>query len=99
MCSTTMGSSNPNCPTAVRATKLDPGLSSQKARAGVIVVSGMTCQHCVHAVTEEVSAVPGVSDVSVDLNSGRLTVVSSAEVPFAAIATAVDEAGYAVAPA
>jgi copper chaperone len=63
------------------------------------LVSGMTCQHCVHAVTEEVSAVTGVSDVSVDLDSGRLTVVSSAEVPFAAIATAVDEAGYTVAPA
>jgi copper chaperone len=63
------------------------------------LVSGMTCQHCVHAVTQEVSAVTGVSDVSVDLDSGRLTVVSSAEVPFAAIATAVDEAGYAVAPA
>ena len=62
------------------------------------VVTGMTCQHCVQAVTEEVGAVPGVSDVSVDLESGRLTVVSSAEVPFAAIATAVDEAGYAVAP-
>jgi copper chaperone len=63
------------------------------------VVTGMTCQHCVHAVSEEVSAVPGVSDVSVDLDSGRLTVDSSDEVPFAAIATAVDEAGYAVAPA
>jgi copper chaperone len=63
------------------------------------LVSGMTCQHCVHAVTQEVSAVTGVSDVSVDLDSGRLTVVSSAEVPFAAIASAVDEAGYAVTPA
>ena len=63
------------------------------------LVTGMTCQHCVHAVTEEVSAVAGVRDVTVDLDSGRLTVVSSAEVPFAAIATAVDEAGYAVAPA
>ena len=63
------------------------------------LVTGMTCQHCVHAVTEEVSAVAGVSDVTVDLDSGRLTVVSSAEVPFAAIATAVDEAGYAVTPA
>ena len=63
------------------------------------LVTGMTCQHCVHAVTEEVSAVAGVRDVTVDLDSGRLTVVSSAEVPFAVIATAVDEAGYAVAPA
>jgi copper chaperone len=63
------------------------------------VVTGMTCQHCVHAVAEEVSAVPGVSDVTVDLDSGRLTVVSSVEVPYAAIETAVDEAGYAVAQA
>ena len=63
------------------------------------LVTGMTCQHCVHAVTEEVSAVPGVDDVSVDLDSGKLTVVSNDEVPFAAIASAVDEAGYAVAPA
>jgi copper chaperone len=59
-------------------------------------VSGMTCQHCVHAVTEEVSAVAGVDDVTVDLDSGRLTVVSRDEVPFSAIANAVDEAGYAV---
>jgi copper chaperone CopZ len=63
------------------------------------VVTGMTCQHCVHAVTEEVSAVGGVVGVDVDLESGRLTVVSDAEVPFAAVAAAVDEAGYAVAPA
>ena len=63
------------------------------------LVTGMTCQHCVHAVTEEVSGVAGVSDVNVDLASGWLTVVSNDEVPFAAIATAVDEAGYAVVPA
>ena len=63
------------------------------------LVTGMTCQHCVHAVTAEVSAVAGVSDVTVDLDSGRLTVVSSDEVPFSAIAAAVDEAGYAVVPA
>jgi copper chaperone CopZ len=42
---------------------------------------------------------PGVSEVTVDLDTGQLTVVSSAEVPFAAIASAVDEAGYALAPA
>jgi copper ion binding protein len=63
------------------------------------LVTGMTCQHCVHAVSEEVGAVAGVDEVSVDLDSGRLTVVSSDDVPFSAIAAAVDEAGYAVAPA
>jgi copper chaperone len=63
------------------------------------LVTGMTCQHCVHAVTEEVSGVAGVDDVSVDLDSGQLTVLSSDEVPFSALAAAVDEAGYAVVPA
>ena len=38
------------------------------------IVTGMTCDHCVLSVEEEVSEVPGVSDVDVDLASGRLTV-------------------------
>ena len=63
------------------------------------VVTGMTCDHCVHAVTEEVSAVDGVEDVAVDLASGRLTVTSNDEIPYATVAAAVDEAGYALAPA
>ena len=60
------------------------------------VVTGMTCDHCVHAVTEEVSGVAGVEDVTVDLTSGRLTVTSANEIPYAAVAAAVDEAGYAL---
>ena len=63
------------------------------------VVTGMTCDHCLHAVTEEVRAVAGVDDVAVDLGSGRLTVTSSTEVPYATVAAAVAEAGYALAPA
>lgn len=61
------------------------------------VVSGMTCGHCVSSVTEEVTAIPGVTEVTVDLASGALTVVSDAQVPFDAIERAVDEAGYTVA--
>ena len=63
------------------------------------LVTGMTCTHCVNAVTEEVSAVDGVTQVDVDLDSGRLTVVSDGPVPFDLVAAAVDEAGYTVAPA
>ena len=63
------------------------------------VVTGMTCDHCVHAVTEEVGAVAGVDEVAVDLKRGRLTVTSRTEVPYATVAAAVDEAGYALAPA
>lgn len=61
------------------------------------VVAGMTCAHCVQAVTEEVTALSGVTDVAVDLTSGGLTVVSDTDVPFAEIERAVDEAGYTVA--
>ena len=45
-------------------------------------VTGMTCGHCVVAVSEEVSAIPGVTDVTVDLDSGSLKVVSEAAVDF-----------------
>ncbi len=57
----------------------------------------MTCGHCVSSVTEEVSAVPGVSAVDVDLESGGLTVSSDAPVDGAAVRAAVEEAGYSVA--
>ncbi|MBJ7452695.1 MAG: heavy-metal-associated domain-containing protein [Blastococcus sp.] len=60
-------------------------------------VVGMTCGHCVNAVTEEVSAVPGVSTVDVDLESGGLTVSSDAPVDEAAVRAAVEEAGYSLA--
>jgi copper ion binding protein len=62
-------------------------------------VTGMTCAHCVAAVTEEVGAVPGVTGVEVDLATGALTVTSDAPVDDDAVATAVDEAGYALAGA
>jgi copper ion binding protein len=57
-------------------------------------VTGMTCGHCVSAVTEEVTQLPGVTAVEVDLASGRLTVTSDAPVDDDAVRTAVDEAGY-----
>jgi copper chaperone len=60
-------------------------------------VTGMTCGHCVTSVTEEVSQVPGVTAVEVDLASGGLTVTSDAPVDEAAVRAAVEEAGYEVA--
>lgn len=62
----------------------------------VYTVVGMTCNHCVAAVTREVQQVPGVQDVRVDLASGRLEVQGDA-VDEAAVREAVDEAGYALA--
>ena len=60
-------------------------------------VSGMTCAHCVSSVTEEVTALPGVTDVSVDLDSGRLTVTAAAPVGVDKVRAAVEEAGYSLA--
>ena len=60
-------------------------------------VTGMTCGHCVSAVTEEVSQVPGVTAVDVDLASGGLTVSSTEPVDDDAVRAAVEEAGYQVA--
>jgi len=59
-------------------------------------VIGMTCDHCVLSVREEVEEVDGVTAVDVDLPSGRV-VVSGAGVDDAAVRAAVDEAGYEVA--
>lgn len=56
-------------------------------------VEGMTCGHCVNAVTGEVSKVSGVSDVTVDLDAKRVTVAGEG-FDDAAIVAAVDEAGY-----
>ena len=60
-------------------------------------VVGMTCGHCVTAVTEEVTALPGVTAVDVDLASGGLTVTSESPVDETAVRAAVEEAGYQVA--
>ena len=57
-------------------------------------VKGMTCGHCVAAVTEEVSKVTGVTSVDIDLDSGRVTVASTDAIDGEAIRAAVDEAGY-----
>ncbi|MEO8695554.1 MAG: heavy-metal-associated domain-containing protein [Acidimicrobiales bacterium] len=61
-----------------------------------VSVAGMTCDHCVRAVTAEVSKIAGVERVGVDLSSGSVTIVSREPVDQAALAAAVDEAGYEV---
>jgi copper chaperone CopZ len=59
-------------------------------------VQGMTCNHCVLSVREEVAEVPGVVEVEVELETGRLTVAGAA-LDDASIRAAVAEAGYQVA--
>ena len=57
-------------------------------------VSGMTCEHCVASVTEELSELSGVQQVDVALASGAVTVTSDRELGKDEVLAAVTEAGY-----
>ena len=57
-------------------------------------VEGMTCQHCVNAVTTEVNAVANVTGVHVDLDSGQITVESDGGLEPEAVLEAIVAAGY-----
>lgn len=57
-------------------------------------VQGMTCGHCVKAVTEEIQGVAGVESVEVTLEPGAAVVVGAADPE--AVKAAVVEAGYVV---
>ena len=62
-------------------------------------VSGMTCEHCVRAVSEELGSLDGVTSVQVDLvpdGLSAVTVASDQPLPDAQVTAAVDEAGYVV---
>lgn len=60
-------------------------------------VVGMTCDHCVRSVTEEVSALEGVSAVDVDLASGKVHVTTREPITSEQVREAVAEAGYQLA--
>lgn len=77
-----------------------PASATEAAVTSEVLVSGMTCSHCVKSVTEELSAIDGVDDVSVDLNAGgtsRVTIRSSSPIADSAVQAAVEEAGYSLA--
>lgn len=57
-------------------------------------VEGMSCEHCVRAVTAEVGGLEGVTAVDVDLAAGEVTVTSENPLDESAVRAAVDEAGY-----
>lgn len=57
-------------------------------------VVGMSCQHCVDAVTAELGRLPGVEQVTVDLAAGDVAVVSAAPLSTDEVRAAIDEAGF-----
>ena len=60
-------------------------------------VTGMTCDHCARAVRQEVGALPGVTEVHVEVATGDVTVTSDRPLARDEVAGAVDEAGYQLA--
>jgi copper chaperone CopZ len=60
----------------------------------VFTVSGMSCGHCEKSVSEEISALPGVTEVSADAKAGTVTVASERPLADEDVRSAVDEAGY-----
>ena len=74
-------------------------MSTTSPTTTTISVSGMTCGHCVSAVSEELEALEGVEEVKVDLNAGGIstvTITAGKELSPSDIGEAVAEAGYLV---
>lgn len=67
------------------------------SQTSTYTVTGMTCGHCVASVTEEVTEIPGVESVEVDLPSGAVTITSAEPLDDDAVRAAVQEAGYQLA--
>jgi copper chaperone len=59
-----------------------------------ISVTGMSCDHCVNSVTAELTKIAGVESVDVALTEGLVTVTSAGPLDEAAVAEAIDEAGF-----
>jgi copper chaperone CopZ len=59
-------------------------------------VPGVSCAHCQAAITDEVSSLPGVEAVDVDLET-KIVTVTGDPLDEDAIVAAIDEAGYEVA--
>lgn len=57
-------------------------------------VTGMTCGHCEMSTREEVSEIPGVQDIQVSAQTGKLNVTAEGEIDDAKVLAAVEEAGY-----
>jgi copper chaperone len=63
-----------------------------------ITVKGMSCSHCAAAVTKALKELPGVSQVQVDLASGRVTLANANPIPQEELARVIKAAGYELVP-
>lgn len=91
--------STPGCACCTTPTLQVGGSASTSPSSTTVLVAGMSCAHCVAAVTEQVSGVDGVTSVAVELDASgvsTVTVHSARPIDPAAVRTAVEIAGYTV---
>ncbi len=62
-----------------------------------LMVTGMTCEHCEHAVTTQLTAIVGLEVVSADAETGRVRITHPTPLDRDAVADAIAEAGYSLA--
>lgn len=67
------------------------------SHSATYTVTSMTCAHCAASVTEELSAIGGVTDVAVDLTAGTVEITSGRELSTTEVTAAITEAGYQLA--
>ena len=72
-------------------------MTQQSGSVTTDTVTGMTCGHCAASVSEEVREISGVTDVSVDVPTGAVTITSTEPLERDAVKAAVEEAGYQLA--
>jgi copper chaperone len=82
---------------ASRVRHREPREKGTTVSTSTVIVTGMTCNHCVASVSEEIGAIPGVTSVDVDLATGKVVIDSTTDLDPRAVADAVEEAGYSVA--
>lgn len=95
-CGCGSGSTADTAPTSATASATTPGTKETTMASQTYSVTGMTCGHCANAVTSELTALDGVSDVRVDLVAGgtsTVTVTSVRPLDETQVAAALDEAG------
>lgn len=91
---------NAGCACCATPASTEAAAATASAVTADVLVSGMTCSHCVSSVAEELTAIDGVQNVTVDLNAGgtsRVTIHSAAPIDSDAVKAAVEEAGYTLA--
>ena len=71
-----------------------PGITMMSVPTRSIVVAGMSCDHCATAIRAEISKLPGVTSVDVDVAAGTVHVTGDSLPGDAPLREAVEEAGY-----